>query len=44
MAPEISLEKQRPAQYVFSRHVEDALQRIHKQKEAAGAGEKADAA
>jgi hopanoid biosynthesis associated radical SAM protein HpnH len=28
MAPEISLEKQRPAEYVFSRHVETALKRI----------------
>ncbi len=29
MAPEIPLEGQRPAEYVFSRHVQDALQRIH---------------
>ena len=28
MAPDISLEKQRPAEYVFSRHVETALKRI----------------
>jgi hopanoid biosynthesis associated radical SAM protein HpnH len=28
MAPEISLDKQRPAEYVFSRHVETALKRI----------------
>jgi len=28
MAPEISLSKQRPAQYVFSRHVEEERARI----------------
>jgi hopanoid biosynthesis associated radical SAM protein HpnH len=28
MAPEIGLERQRPAQYVFSRHVEDAIARL----------------
>jgi hopanoid biosynthesis associated radical SAM protein HpnH len=28
MAPDISLDKQRPAEYVFSRHVETALKRI----------------
>jgi porphobilinogen deaminase len=28
MAPDISLEKQRPAQYVFSRHVEQKLAEI----------------
>ena len=28
MAPEIDLDKQRPAQYVFSRHVEEAMERI----------------
>ena len=28
MAPEISLSRQRPAQYVFSRHVDDALTRL----------------
>ena len=28
MAPEIPLDKQRPAEYVFSRHVESALKRI----------------
>ncbi len=32
MAPEIPLDKQRPAQYVFSRHVQDALARLHAQK------------
>jgi len=32
MAPEISLDKQRPAEYVFSRHVEQALDRIKNQK------------
>jgi hopanoid biosynthesis associated radical SAM protein HpnH len=29
MAPEIPLDRQRPAEYVFARHVEDALVRIH---------------
>ena len=29
MAPEIALTDQRPAQYVFTRHVEDMLARIH---------------
>ena len=34
MAPEISLENQRPAEYVFSRHVEDAMLRsAHKKPE-----------
>jgi len=28
MAPEISLDNQRPAQYVFSRHVEEAMERV----------------
>src|SRR3954451_1937264 len=28
MAPDVSLENQRPAQYVFSRHVQDALKRL----------------
>jgi hypothetical protein len=30
MAPEIPLDHQRPAQYVFSRHVEDAMDRLKK--------------
>ena len=29
MAPEIALDKQRPAEYVFSRHVEDFLDKAH---------------
>ncbi len=29
MAPDISLDHQRPAEYVFSRHVEQAMARIH---------------
>jgi hopanoid biosynthesis associated radical SAM protein HpnH len=29
MAPEIPLDRQRPAEYVFSRHVEETLARIH---------------
>jgi hypothetical protein len=28
MAPEIPLDRQRPAQYVFSRHVEEAIARL----------------
>jgi hypothetical protein len=28
MAPDVSLDKQRPAEYVFSRHVETAVKRI----------------
>ncbi len=40
MAPEIPLEGQRPAEYVFSRHVEDAMRR----KAHAKPGEMADAA
>jgi hypothetical protein len=40
MAPEIPLDKQRPAEYVFSRHVEDAMRRVAHGKP----GEMADAA
>ena len=32
MAPEIPLDRQRPAEYVFSRHVEDAMERLKNQK------------
>jgi hypothetical protein len=32
MAPEISLERQRPAQYMFSRHVEQKLTEIQENK------------
>ncbi|HVJ53905.1 MAG TPA: adenosyl-hopene transferase HpnH [Aliidongia sp.] len=32
MAPEIPLDKQRPAEYVFSRHVQDAMEKIHARK------------
>ncbi len=35
MAPEIPLDKQRPAEYVFSRHVEHKLVEIKKEKERA---------
>ena len=28
MAPEIAIDKQRPAEYVFSRHVEEAMARV----------------
>jgi len=34
MAPDISLEKQRPAEFVFSRHVEDSLAQIKAEKTA----------
>jgi hypothetical protein len=37
MAPEISLEHQRPAQYVFSRHVDKMLHDIQSAKPDAGA-------
>ena len=33
MVPDISLEKQRPAEYVFSSHVEKAMAEIHEEKE-----------
>ena len=39
MVPEISLDKQRPADYVFSRHVENALEQIKNQKETNEAAE-----
>ena len=32
MAPEIPLDHQRPAEYVFSRHVEDSMERLKNQK------------
>jgi hypothetical protein len=32
MAPEISLDRQRPAQYVFSRHVDQKLTEIRENK------------
>ncbi len=32
MAPEISLENQRPAEFVFSRHVEDAMKKVAHKK------------
>jgi hopanoid biosynthesis associated radical SAM protein HpnH len=32
MAPEIAMNRQRPAQYVFSRHVQDMMNRIHPTK------------
>lgn len=34
MAPDVSLAKQRPAEYVFARHVQEAMQDIHAKKEA----------
>jgi hypothetical protein len=32
MAPEIPLDRQRPAEYVFSRHVQHAMDKIHAEK------------
>jgi hypothetical protein len=42
MAPDIPLDKQRPAEYVFSRHVQDTLSHIHEEKKQRA--ERADAA
>jgi hopanoid biosynthesis associated radical SAM protein HpnH len=42
MAPEIALERQRPAEFVFSRHVEDAVSRLHAAKELAEGSASAD--
>ncbi len=42
MAPEIALEKQRPAEFVFSRHVEDAVGRLHGRKAMAEGSASAD--
>ena len=37
MAPEIALDRQRPAEYVFSRHVEEAMERLaHRQQAGEG--------
>jgi hopanoid biosynthesis associated radical SAM protein HpnH len=44
MVADISLEKQRPADYVFSRHVEQAMARIKADKARKGAPQVADAA
>jgi hypothetical protein len=35
MAPEIPLDRQRPAKYVFSRHVEEAMARLNGRRDAA---------
>ena len=35
MAPEIPLGRQRPAKYVFSRHVEEALARLNRRNQSA---------
>ena len=37
MTPEISLDRQRPAQYVFSKHVERKMEEIRQAKNPAGA-------
>jgi hypothetical protein len=44
MAPEISLEKQRKAEYVFARHVDDAMAKIKEEKELAKSGKRTAAA
>jgi hopanoid biosynthesis associated radical SAM protein HpnH len=44
MAPEISLDKQRKAEYVFARHVDDAMARIKEEKELAKSGKRSTAA
>jgi hypothetical protein len=44
MAPEISLDKQRKAEYVFSRHVEQAMDEIKRDKELAKSGNRSAAA
>ncbi len=37
MAPEIPLDKQRPAEYVFSRHVQEMTERLERERHAAAA-------
>jgi hypothetical protein len=32
MAPDIPLDKQRPAEYVFAKHVQEAVEQIHTRK------------
>ena len=44
MAPEISLEKQRKAEYVFAKHVDDAMAKIKEEKELAKSGKRPTAA
>jgi hypothetical protein len=44
MAPEISLEKQRKAEYVFAKHVDDAMAKIKEEKELAKSGKRTAAA
>jgi hypothetical protein len=44
MAPEISLDKQRKAEYVFARHVDDAMAKIKEEKELAKSGKRSTAA
>jgi len=41
MAPEISIERQRPAEFVFSRHVHEMLDQIHAAPAEAGAAARA---
>jgi len=44
MAPDISLDKQRKAEYVFARHVDDAMAKIKEEKELAKSGQRSTAA
>ena len=44
MAPDIALDRQRPAEYVFSRHVEIKLEEIQRAKPPANQGRQADKA
>ncbi|MCY1293756.1 hypothetical protein D9M69_438530 [compost metagenome] len=41
MAPDIALDRQRPAEYVFSRHVEIKLEEIQRAKPPANRGRQA---
>jgi hopanoid biosynthesis associated radical SAM protein HpnH len=44
MAPEIPLAKQRPAEYVFSRHVQDVMERLRHRAPSAASGNASDIA
>ncbi|MGH6892490.1 MAG: DUF3463 domain-containing protein, partial [Dongiaceae bacterium] len=44
MAPEISLDSQRKAEYMFSRHVDEAMVKIKEEKELAKSGKRSAAA
>jgi hypothetical protein len=44
IAPDISLDKQRKAEYMFARHVDDAMAKIKEEKELAKSGKRSTAA